>query len=139
MTESPDLAARYGAPRRRLSRRAVRYIIVAALVVAIAVAGWLTYTSNTAGGGVDSKDIGFSTPDAWHAEIDFQVSKDANATAVCAVHALADDFGVVGYKEIEIGPTNGARGMTTTLQRVPLRTESAAVSGVVDSCWVKGP
>lgn len=136
MTDS--LAARYGAPRRRLTRRTARLVIVAALVVAVAIAGWLTYTSNAAGGGVASKDIGFSTPDAWHAEVDFQISKDASATAVCAIRALAEDFAIVGYKEVEIGPTDGAKGKTTTLQRVPLRTETAAVSGVVDSCWLKG-
>lgn len=136
MTDSPALAARYGAPRQRLTKRTARILIVAALAVAVAVAGWLTYTSSVRSG-VQSKDVGFSTPDAWHAEIDFQVTKDASATAVCAVHALSDSFAVVGFKEIEIGPDAHASSTTTTLHRVPLRTESAAVSGVVDSCWLK--
>jgi hypothetical protein len=112
-------------------------LIAVALVVGIAVAGWLTYTSAVRSG-VSSKDIGFSTPDAWHAEIDFQVTKDAAATAVCAVHALSDTYAVVGFKEVEIGPDARKAGSTTSLERVPLRTESAAVSGVVDSCWLKG-
>ncbi|GHG48771.1 hypothetical protein GCM10012320_16300 [Sinomonas cellulolyticus] len=136
MTDSPALAARYGAARPRLAKRTARLLVVAALVVAVAVAGWLTYVSN-ARSGVQSKDVGFSTPDPWHAEIDFQVTKDASATAVCAVHALSQDFAVVGFKEVEIGPDANGSGTATSLQRVPLRTESAAVSGVVDSCWLK--
>ncbi|GAB3280715.1 hypothetical protein GCM10027449_21640 [Sinomonas notoginsengisoli] len=136
MTDSPALAARYGVPRRRLTKRTARILIVAALAVAVAVAGWLTYTSS-ARSGVESKDVGFSTPDAWHAEIDFQLTKNASATAVCAVHALSGAYAVVGYKEVEIGPDAGGSGTTASLHRVALRTESAAVSGVVDSCWLK--
>lgn len=137
MTSSPALAARYGAPRRRFTKRGARIVIIAALVVGVLVAGWLTYASSVRSG-VTPKDIGFSTPDAWHAEVDFQVSKDASATAVCAVHALSDTYAVVGFKEVEIGPEPGKSGTTTTLERIPLRTESAAVSGMVDSCWLKG-
>ena len=137
MTDSPALAARYGATRRRLTKQRARWVIAVALVVGIAAAAWLTYTSSVRAG-VSSNDIGFSTPDPWHAEIDFQVSKDASATAVCAVQALSDTYAVVGFKEVEIGPDAGRSGTTTSLQRVPLRTETAAVSGVVDSCWLKG-
>jgi hypothetical protein len=137
VTDSPALAARYGAPRRGFTKQRARLVIIVALVVGIAAAAWLTYTSSVRAG-VSSNDIGFSTPDPWHAEIDFQVSKDASATAVCAVHALSDTYAVVGFKEVVIGPDAGRSGTTTSLQRVPLRTETAAVSGVVDSCWLKG-
>jgi hypothetical protein len=40
---------------------------------------------------------------------------------------------------VEIGPNaprDGADGGRTTAQRTTVRTESEAVSGVVDSCWI---
>ena len=88
MSQTPTLASRYGTPRRGLPKRTARILVVVALVVGIAVAGWLTVLSTTRNA-VTSKDIGFRTPDAWHAELDFAVTKDASASAVCAVKALS--------------------------------------------------
>jgi hypothetical protein len=48
-------------------------------------------------------------------------------------------FAVVGWKVVEIGPNqpkDGADGGSTTSQRSVLRTESPAVAGVVDNCWI---
>jgi hypothetical protein len=135
VSQSPTLASRYGTPRRALTKRTARILVVVALVLGIGVAAWLTVAS-TARNAVTSKDIGFSTPDAWHASLDFAVTKDASATAVCAVTALSETYAVVGYREVRIGPDGGATGPTTMLATAPMRTESAAVSAVVDSCWL---
>ncbi len=85
------------------------------------------------------KDLGYSTVDATVTEVDFQVVKYPAATAKCAVKALDSKFAVVGWKVVEVGPNepkDGADGGRTTVQRVMLRTESEAVSGVVDNCWI---
>ncbi|WP_255405565.1 DUF4307 domain-containing protein [Sinomonas sp. R1AF57] len=135
MSQTPTLASRYGTPRRGLPKRTARILVVVALVVGIAVAGWLTVLSTTRNA-VTSKDIGFRTPDAWHAELDFAVTKDASASAVCAVKALSETYAVVGYREVAIGPDRSATGTTTSSTTAALRTESAAVSAMVDSCWL---
>jgi len=47
----------------------------------------------------------------------------------------------VGWKVVDIPPSAGdgtADGDRTVAQSVTLRTESASVSGVVDSCWIPG-
>jgi hypothetical protein len=134
---SPSLANRYGGQKRALSRKAKRIIPIAALAVGIAFLAWIS-TSNSVGS-VSFKDLGYSTPDATVAQADFQVTKEPTADAKCAVKALDEKFAVVGWKVIDIGPNatdQGTDGGRTTAHRALIRTESQAVSAVVDSCWI---
>ncbi|MDQ4503665.1 DUF4307 domain-containing protein [Sinomonas sp. ASV322] len=128
-------AGRYGAPRRRLGRRAAAILVAAVLAVVVAGVAVFAWSGNVKT--ATFKDVGFTTPDAWHATEDFQVTKEASQTAYCAVKALNSAFGVVGWKQLEFGPTSGS-GMTTTNAHVALRTESLAVSVSVDTCWIAG-
>jgi hypothetical protein len=134
---SPSLANRYGGQKRALSGKAKRIILTAALAVGIGFLAWVS-TSN-AMASVSFKDIGYSTPDATLAEVDFQVTKDPKTDAKCAVKALDAKFAVVGWKVVDVGPNaadQGADGGRTTAQRALVRTESQSVSAVVDSCWI---
>ena len=48
-------------------------------------------------------------------------------------------FAIVGWKVVDIGSNEadvGTDGGRTTAHRTQLRTESQAVSAVVDSCWI---
>lgn len=134
---STSLANRYGGQKRALTRGARRNLVIAALIAAVGFAAWLATSSAQAP--VTYKDLGYSTVDATLTEVDFQVVKSPAATAKCAVKALDSTFAIVGWKVVEVGPNEpreGADGGRTTVQRTALRTESAAVSGVVDSCWI---
>lgn len=132
-----SLANRYGGQKRSLGGKAKRNIVIAVLVLAMAFLAWIATSS--AQTPVSFKDIGYSTVDETRAEVDYQVTKYPGATAKCAIKAMDSKFAVVGWKVVEIGPNDpktGADGGSTTAQRTVLRTESAAVSGVVDSCWI---
>ena len=134
---STSLANRYGGQKRALTRKAKRNILIAALAAGIALLAWATTSSATAS--VSFKDIGYSTPDATLTQIDFQVTKDPAADAKCAVKALDAKFAIVGWKVVDIGPNGpdaGQDGGRTTSHRAVLHTESQAVSGVVDNCWI---
>ncbi|MET4619728.1 hypothetical protein ABIE18_001164 [Arthrobacter sp. 2762] len=134
---SNSLANRYGRQKRGLTRTSKRNIVIVALVLGIVFAAWVATSSAQAP--VTFKDIGYSTVDGTRAEVDFQVTKYPGATAKCAVKAMDSKFAVVGWKVVEIGPNepkDGADGGSTTAQRTLLRTESPAVSGVVDNCWI---
>lgn len=128
-----SLANRYGSPKRALTRTARRNLLIAALAAGIGFMGWISTSSATPD--VTFKDIGYSTPDATLAELDFQVTKDPAAHAKCALKALDSKFAVVGWKVVDIGASAADGGRSTT-HRAVLRTESQAVSAVVDSCWV---
>ncbi|WP_427004333.1 DUF4307 domain-containing protein [Pseudarthrobacter sp. H2] len=137
---STSLANRYGGQKRALTRTAKRSILIAALAAGIGFMAWISTSSATPA--VSFKDIGYSTPDATLAEIDFQVTKDPATDARCAVKALDAKFAVVGWKVVDVGPNAagaGEDGGRTTVQRALVRTESQAVTGVVDGCWVPGP
>lgn len=141
MTQSPGAAAsrytqRYGAPRGRLSRRAVALIVAATLVVVVAGVALFAWSGNART--VTFRDVGFTTPDAWHATENFEVTKEASQTAYCTVKALDDSFGVVGWKQLTFGPSSGSSGTVTQTGHVDLRTESQAVSVAIDSCWIAG-
>ncbi|MET1152851.1 DUF4307 domain-containing protein [Arthrobacter sp.] len=131
-SSSLTVSDRYGTPRRSLSRRTKLALAGGALGVAVVVAGFFALGQN--GPQIDSKDVGFAVADAGHMTVDFQVTKDPQATVQCAVKALSDNYAVVGWKVATIGPAD-ATTAGTTAHRVQLRTESLAVSGGVDSCW----
>ncbi|MFC8040402.1 DUF4307 domain-containing protein [Paenarthrobacter sp. NPDC057355] len=134
---STSLANRYGGQKRAMTRKTKRSIIIAALVVAIGLAAYVA--TGSAQAPVTFKDIGYSTVDDTQAEVDYQVTKSPGATAKCAIKALDSKFAVVGWEVVEIGanePENTPDGGRTTIQRTTLRTESPAVSGVVDNCWI---
>jgi hypothetical protein len=100
---------------------------------------WVS-TSNSLSS-VSFKDVGYVTTDATVAEVDFQVTREPGTAVKCAIKALDSKFAVVGWKVVDIPPSQAeetADGGRTVSQRVSLRTESLAVSGVVDSCWIPG-
>jgi len=132
-----SLANRYGGQKRVLGRKAKRNILLAALAAGIGFMAWVSTSAATES--VTFKDIGYSTPDATAAEIDFQVTKNPGTAAKCAVKALDSKFAVVGWKVIDVGanaPDAGADGGSTTVHRLTIRTESQSVSAVVDNCWI---
>lgn len=132
-----SLANRYGGQKHAFRGKAKRNIVIAALLVAIGLLAWFATSSSQSS--VSFKDVGYSSTDATQSEVDFQVTKNPSATAKCAVKALDSKFAVVGWKVVQIGPNtpkDGADGGQTTTQRTVLRTESEAVSAVVDNCWI---
>jgi Domain of unknown function (DUF4307) len=134
---SPSLANRYGGQKRALSGKTKRILLAAALAVGIGFMAWISTSNATSS--VTFKDIGYSTPDATLAEVDFQVTKDPAVDAKCALKALDSKFAVVGWKVVDVGPNaadEGADGGRTTAHRALVRTEAQAVSAVVDSCWI---
>ncbi|MDQ0924375.1 hypothetical protein QF038_002883 [Pseudarthrobacter sp. W1I19] len=134
-----SLANRYGAQKRRLSPAARRAIGGAALAAGIGFMAWVS-TSNSLTT-VSFKDIGYATTDATVAEVDFQVTREPGTAVKCAIKALDAKFAVVGWKVVDIPPSQPeetADGGRTVSQRVTVRTESLSVSGVVDSCWIPG-
>jgi len=134
-----SLANRYGAKKRRLSPAAKRSIGGVALAAGIGFMAWVS-TSNSLND-VSYKDVGYVTTDATLAEVDFQVTREHGTPVQCAVKALDSKYAVVGWKVVDIAPSEPdgtADGGRTVSQRVPVRTESLSVSGVVDSCWIPG-
>lgn len=134
VADPPDLAARYGAPRRRPSRRGWTVLIAVSCAVALALGIWVVATGPS--GLPESKNVGYDIVSDSEASVDFQVTKAYDSTVQCMVQVMDDSYAVVGATTITAGPHEGegAAGRTQSFT-VDLRTERRGVTGVVESCW----
>ena len=82
---------------------------------------------------VTSKDISYEILSNTSAKVVFEVSRNPGDTAVCSIQVLSESYAVVGYKEIEIAPSE----KRSTVISAELLTTEKGVSGLVDSCRVK--
>lgn len=127
MTTAQELDDRYGRTRRR---RAPRIIVIALAVLAVGAFGWMTVAGQM--NSVDADDLGFDLVDEHSVAVRFQVTGVQGKDVVCIVEALDEEFGVVGWKvvEIEAGDSH-SQALSATVPTV-----SAATTGLVNSCWV---
>lgn len=138
MTEpapSAPLEDRYGRrpARTRLTSRGWLWAAVLATLLAGAFVAWIVLAGQ---GRPEFKDVSFEVVDSGRATADFDLTKPEDATVVCAVQALNEQYAVVGWEEIVVGavPADQRRGDTST-HRVSLRTTNLATSAGVNSCW----
>jgi hypothetical protein len=127
VTTAQELDERYGRTRRRRTP----WIIGGAIALLIVGAfSWMTVAQSMAS--VDADDLGFELVDEHSVNISFQVTGVQGKNVVCAVEALDEEFGVVGWKivEIEAGDSHSqARSVT-------IPTVAEATTGLVNTCWV---
>ncbi|GAA1179421.1 MULTISPECIES: DUF4307 domain-containing protein [Nesterenkonia] len=136
-TAPHSLAERYGAPKRPLSSRTRVGLVVGALVAALAVAVYFT-VGNTVGQ-LTSKDVGYIIHSDTSASVDYELTKDFDATVQCMVQVLDDSYAIVGAKTVTIGPHEGSGSADRSQYfRTDVRTEYRGVTGIVDSCWELG-
>ena len=134
-----SLTNRYGRPKRALSKKAK--IIILSVVAALALF-WILWVSVGNNTGVSQKLVSYEVVDSTLSTVDLSVTKAPGATAQCAVKAMNESFAVVGWNVITIGPNGtdtGSEGGRTTTVRGQMRTDSLAVTGVVENCWIVKP
>lgn len=127
MTTAQELDDRYGRNRRGRAP----WIVVGVLALLIVGAfGWMTVSQSMTA--VDADDLGFELVDEHTVDVRFQVSGVQGKDVVCVVEALDEEFGVVGWKVVEITAVESHSQAFDT--SVP--TVAAATTGLVNSCWV---
>ncbi|MFS0852656.1 DUF4307 domain-containing protein [Microbacterium sp. 179-I 3D4 NHS] len=127
VTTPEQLDDRYGRGR---TRRTPWIVAGAIAVLAVGAYGWMTVTQSM--NSVDADDLGFVLVDEHSVDVRFQVSGVQGKDVVCIVEALDEEFGVVGWKVVEI-PDVASHSQAQSA-RVP--TVSAATTGLVNTCWV---
>lgn len=129
MTTQAQLDERYG--RARGGRLRPGWIAVGA--VALAAIGWLSWTtisSTIDDVGID--DLGFEVTGEHAVEVSFQFTAPAGRDVACALEALDEDFGVVGFTVFEY-PAGESHAQK---HRETIPTVAEATTGLVNSCWV---
>jgi hypothetical protein len=130
-----QIAQRYGKSPKQEAQRRQAVIITAAVITALFIA-WAVWVNITTKNEPIFKTGSFEIIDEQNLSVSFILSKPANSTAVCAVQALKEDYGVVAYKEVTIPATSPEDGSITDVPlKVSLRSTELAVTGLVDRCW----
>jgi len=92
--------------------------------------GWMTYAQSM--NSVDADDLGYEVVDEHSVTLRFQVTTTHGRDIACAVEALDEEFGVVGWKIVEIiGADEHSQQVDTVIPTV-----GEATTGLVKSCWV---
>ncbi len=127
MTTARELDERYG----RTGRRRLPWIVGGVAATAVVVAfGWMTVSTTM--DAVDADDLGFEVVDEHSVTVHFQVTAPRGSGIVCAVEAQDEEFGVVGWKIVEIAATERhAQALSVTVPTVAMAT-----TGLVNTCWV---
>ena len=130
MTTKEELDVRYGRVR---NRGAVRAWWIGVAVVAVASIGWLGWGVLASGSAnVRADDLAYAIPDAHTVSVSFQVTAPQGAEIACAIEALDDDFGVVGWRVITYPASTSHTQAHTEL----IPTVAEATTGLVNTCWV---
>ncbi|OAV60220.1 DUF4307 domain-containing protein [Enteractinococcus helveticum] len=132
-----SVATRYGDTKGfRLSKKSGRVIAIIALIAAIAVTFWFAFSSSSRM--LAFKSVGYSITDETQAWVEFEVTKEPEATVACAVRVLSETAAVAGYRTVVIGPDENPDAAGKDLTKyydTSLRTDHLGASGEVDTCW----
>ena len=126
------LAARYGRTPRGVRRTRVLAIAAGAAVLVVVVI-WVVWAGLFGPqAGLGTRDLGYELADESTIDVRYEVTVDAGRTTSCALQALNSDFGIVGWKVVEIP----ASDRTTRQFTQTLRTSEPPVTGLIYRCWL---
>ena len=127
MTTPEQLDERYGRTRRRRAPW-----IIAGIVAILLVGGYGWGIVAQSMNQVDADDLGYTLVDEHSVDVRFQITGVQGKDVVCIVEALDEEFGVVGWKVVEIPAGDShAQALATTIPTV-----AEATTGLVNTCWV---
>ena len=131
-SDTSTIDSRYGrTPERRRRTRLVA--ILAGAGVLLVVTAWVLWVGLLGpSASLGSRDLGYVIDGDSGVEVRYEVTMDAGQTASCALEALNSDFGIVGWKVVDIPSSQkGTRQFRETL-----RTSETAVTGLIYRCWL---
>lgn len=127
-----SLTNRYGSPKKSLSKKTRRYLIIGGLAFGVLFALYLAWATVSK---VEFKDNSFEVISPTEAWTLVEITKDAKDTAQCEIRALNESYAIVGWKTLTVGPSEG-KGKVTQRFDVTLRTESLATTVGVEECKI---
>ena len=127
---SPELDDRYGRTASPMAKRLRWGVVGLVAVVFFGYIGWTTVVSNMNAVSVD--DLGYEVVDENTTQVHFQFTAPEGRNVVCAIEALDEEFGAVGYRLVEY-PAGKQRGQKHS---ETVRTVGEATTGFVSGCWV---
>ena len=129
---SSALDERYG--RTRASSRTKRvFAIAVAGVFALVLSAWVVWAAlDGDSANIEFRDVAHEIVDDSLVNVTWQVTAEPGSDVTCAVKAMNESFTDVGWKVLDLGPTD-ERTRTLT---VDVRTTELAVTGLIYRCWL---
>ncbi len=129
MNQEELLAARYG-KKPKNPKRSRLAIINFAVVALIGFVTWAIAVTAENSGRPTGNLLSFNVESESLVTVEISATDHRNQSVICQVEALAEDYEVVGYKEVAV-----AKGQEMT--KTTVNTVKPAVSAVVKDCWFK--
>lgn len=127
-----DLAERYG--RAPVDRRRTRWWFAATAVgFAVVFGAWLWWGGLASPGAqLEARDTGYEVLDEGTVNVEWRLTIQPGTPAKCAVQALNARYGVVGWKVVDVPPSEDRTRLLTEV----LRTTERAETGLIYRCWL---
>jgi hypothetical protein len=130
--KADHVAARYGRTPDAQKRQKV-IGITGAIGVAVVLVAWIAWAGPLrASSQFQARDLGFSIVDERNIVVQFEITVTPNTQMECAVQALSAEYGIVGWRVVDIPPSS----QRTRVFEQPLRTSDMPVTGLLYRCWV---
>lgn len=132
MPESSNLDDRYGrTPSSTRRDRRLRWIVAG--VFAVVLTGWVVWAGlDGAGPSIETRDTRHQIIDDDSISVTFEVSLPTGTASSCAVQALNETFTVVGWKVIDLPPSES---YTRSLTEI-VHTTELSNTGLIYRCWL---
>ena len=132
MSVSTNLDARYGrTPNRRLRDRRVLWITAAGF--ALVLVAWVVWAGLDGSKPlIEARDTRHSIIDEHSVSVTFEVSMPTGTAASCAVEALNQNFTIVGWKVVDLAPSDRYTRSFTEI----VRTTELSNTGLIYRCWL---
>ena len=114
-------------------RRTRRLMIIAGVIFAVVVTAWVVWggLSGTSAE-LESRELGYANITENSIDVRWEVSVTPGTNVSCAIQALNESFGIVGWRVVDLPPsTERTRVLTETL-----RTAELPVTGLPYECWL---
>lgn len=126
------LDERYGRTPRSATRTRALFIATAA-AFAVVFAAWLVWGGLLgAPAQLETRDTGYTIVNDQLVEVRFSVTSEPNTPISCAVNALNESFGIIGWKIVQLPVTE----QRTRAFIEEVRTTEPAVTGLIYRCWL---
>ena len=127
-----DLAERYG--RGPVDRRRTRlWFAATAVAFAVVFGAWLWWGGlSTPAAQLEARDAGYEVVDDRTVTVEWRLTVPPGTPAKCAVQAMNGRYEVVGWKIVDVPPSD----QRTRLLSEQLQTTGRAETGLIYRCWL---
>lgn len=129
MNQQELLASRYGKKPRNKRRDRMAIIATASVALVIFLAWAISVTAENSGKPTGSLQS-YTVVSPKQVDVEVSAENRGNRDVICQVEALANDYEVIGYKEVQVAEAQNPSKST-------IYTVKPAVSAVVKDCWFK--